>query len=141
MDLYTAFMRTADRIEKHPGMCHLSETRVPKSDEDEGCVLGWVAYEMGYKLRHADDVLDYMGLEHFTDFSVQMIAINEKTAGYASSDWLAWHRNPEAIRTFAERNLVKPKPTREPGLVKLLAGLDSGALSHMIESPTTGEAR
>lgn len=141
MDLYTAFMRTADRVGKNPGTCHLCVTDIPASGRDGGCVLGWVAYEMGLKMIHADGMLRHLGLEHFTDFSTRMININEKTSGYASHGYSGWYRNPEAIRTYAERYLEKPKPTRDPGLDKLLAGLDSGARTHMIESPTTGDVR
>lgn len=123
MDLYTAFMRTADRVEKNPGACHLCITDIPAGGRDGGCVLGWVAYEMGLKMIHADGMLRRLGLEHFTDFSTRMIDINEKTSSYPSPSYVSWYRNPETIRTYAERYLEKPKSTVDPAFSKFRESL------------------
>lgn len=119
MDLYTAFMRTADRIEKNPTCCLISETELPKAETSYGCVLGWLAYEMGWKYPHADHVLPHLGLPHFSEFSTRMwdIHIDHERAGQ-------WWYTPETIRDYAREHVPKP-PALDPALAKLLKGLDT----------------
>lgn len=119
MDLHTAFMRTADRIEKNPGCCFLTDVLIPERETSYGCVLGWIGYEMGMRRAHADDVLHLLGLDHFTDFSVRMLSLHD------FHDHRSWYRAPETIRAYAEKYHPKPVITIHPELAKLLKGMDT----------------
>lgn len=143
-DIYTAFLRAADRIENNPSCFRWSETRIPFRNEDDGsvsgqdlgCVLGWVAFEMDLSLggHHADTVLSMIGLSHFSDFSIILRELDgnagsgpsEEIKGFSFSCaavfWTTPKRVAAASRKYAETYL---KPAREPALTKLLQNIDT----------------
>lgn len=136
-DLYTAFLRAADRIENNPSCFRWTETRIPHDSEDVGCVLGWVACEMEIGLggHHADTVLGLLALPHFGDFSVWLRELDGNADGHglrgddglspAARFWITPKRVAAATRQYAETYL---KPAQEPALPKLLKSLDTAPI-------------
>lgn len=100
MNIYTAIMKTANLLEKHPDLWDFHKVYVPKCDSP-GCALGWIGFFMG---RKAGDPLPSFGISS-GEFYDRLSEIQ-----YEDPNWINkpdWTKDgtiaARCLRTYAER--------------------------------------
>lgn len=108
MNIYTAIMKAADLLERHPSLWDYHNVNVPECDTP-GCALGWIGFFMG---RKAGSTITGIGGVGQGDFYSRMGGIQ-----YTDPDWMSkpdWIHSAavaaRCLRAYAETYHAHDKP-------------------------------